>query len=155
MINLFDNRQLFFKGIEYTNLAIQHPDELTDLISELHKIKNKNPSLLTPTHSALEYAKDYVRDRVMESVPCVSGYLCIYIDAHANVRSGCWVLPPLGNLRQKRLREIVFSTEYRERIRTMFCKKCPGCGCGYVANLWFNLPSTIEEISWYIKRITN
>jgi MoaA/NifB/PqqE/SkfB family radical SAM enzyme len=150
MINLFDNRQLFFRGIEDSRFAIEEQYELQSVIDKLHLVKKEQPSLLTPTHSALEYAKKYFKDPRTESFPCVSGYLCIYIDAHANVFSGCWVLPPMGNLREKRLKEIVFSDKYKERLKNMFLKRCPGCDCGYVANLWYHFPSLIQELAWYI-----
>lgn len=150
-INLFDNRQLFFKNIEWSHFNIKDRRKLNAAIDKLHKAKEERPSLVVPTHSALEFAKNYFGNPRTKEIPCVSGYLCIYIDAYANVYPGCWVLPPIGNLREKKLRDIIFSMEYKERLKEMFVKKCPGCDCGFLANLWFHLPSLIQEFSWYIK----
>lgn len=148
MINLFDTRQLFFEGIDPSPFVITNQTELDKAVDELHRIKRKHPSLLTPTHTGLEYAKSYFNDLKRDDIPCVSGHLCIYIDALGNLYSGCWVLPPLGNLRERTIRDIIYSKEYKKRLERMFLKECPGCGCGYQANLYYHLPSLLKGVLW-------
>jgi len=152
-INLFDTRQLFFfKDIDAQSLTIKEPSEINEAIDELHFFKKKYPKFIHQTHFALEYARIYyLKDAVRRDIPCTNGYLNVYIDALGNVYSGCWVFPPLGNLRKKRLSEIVFSDEYKQRIRKMFRKECPGCNCAYDANLWCHLPSDIQNVVWSLR----
>ena len=74
------------------------------------------------------------------------GYLTIYIDSHGNLYPGCWVLPPIENLMEKKLKDILVSKEYNHRVKAMFALKCPGCTCNYCLNHQVNnLPSTIKE----------
>ncbi len=125
-------------------------DKLDRVIDELHHALRKYPKLIGDTHTSLEYARNHIRDPKREDIPCYLGYLAIYIGAHGEVLSGCNILPPLGNIRKTPLKQITTSNNYRQRLRDMFYKKCPGCTCGHRLNLYAHLPAVLEEILWYL-----
>lgn len=56
----------------------------------------------------------------------------LYIESNGNVRSGCWVLPAVGNIREKSLAEIIKGDQYKKNIEDMKIRKCNGCTCGYL-----------------------
>ena len=64
---------------------------------------------------------------------------------------GCWVLSPVGELRQASLKQIVGSKTYKERVHDMFLKKCPGCVCDYILNLYAHVPAVVEEMQWRLQ----
>ncbi len=130
--------------------AISH-DKINHMIDKLHCIKRVHPSLLNDSFTSLEYIRDFFVTRKMEGIPCYLGYLQLGIGAHGEVFSGCWLLPPVGNLREASLKHIINSKTYKENVRDMFFKKCPGCGCDYILNLYAHLPSLLKEIKLQIR----
>lgn len=148
-LNLLDTNP-YFLADGAGDLVIRDLKKLYKLVDELHKIKRKYPKVLSHSHVALEYIRKYFKDPKREDIPCYLGYHFIYIGSHGEVYSGCWVLKPLGNLRDKSLREIITSEKYKKRLHDMLMKKCPGCSCGYTSNLSYHLPSLFEEILWIL-----
>lgn len=135
-------------GINVANLWIEEQNKVDELIDELHKLKRVNPALKSCSHTGLEYARRYFIDPKREDIPCYLGYLTIYIDAQGEVYPGCLPLGSMGNLRERRLKEIIGSQEYKSRVQAMFHKECPGCPCNREINLWYNLPTLIGEGLW-------
>lgn len=152
--NLIDRSTYFFKEANLTNLWIEERDwdQLNDLITKLHAVKKSNSGLISTSHSSLDYMRSYFRDPKREDIPCYLGYSKIYIGPHGEVFSGCWSLPPVGNIRNKTLEEIVYSAEFRNRLKNMFLKKCPGCSCNFPTNLWYHIPSLISEGEWKMRK---
>ncbi len=134
-----------------TELRSINQEQLDHVIEELHVIKGKFPSLLHNSHAALEYIRKCFADRKREDIPCYLGYLEICLGPHGEVSPGCWALPPVGNITQSSLKQIVGSKAYRERSRDMFLKRCPGCACDYILNLYAHSPSLVEEIKWRLR----
>lgn len=64
---------------------------------------------------------------------CPLGFTDIFIESNGDIRSGCWVLPPVGNIRKDELTVIQDSPVYRQNIENMLHRSCPGCTCGYLA----------------------
>ena len=56
----------------------------------------------------------------------------LYIESDGNVRTGCWSLPPIGNLRKSSLKSILNSDACRENVQRMVERQCSGCTCGYL-----------------------
>lgn len=125
--------------------------KLNRVIAELHRMKRMFPSVLHDSHASLEYVRNCFADRNQEAIPCYLGYLAIYVDAHGKVLPGCYVLPPVGNLRQASLKQIVGSRAYKERLRDMFLKRCPGCACDYILNFYAHVPFFLQEMSWRLR----
>jgi len=72
-------------------------------------------------------------------------------DYYWEVYPGCWVLSSVGELRQTSLKQIINSKEYRKRVQDIFLKKCPGCVCDYILNLYAHVPAVVEEVQWRLK----
>ena len=134
-----------------TEVKSINQEQLDHVIEELHIIKRKSPWLLNDSHASLEYVREYFADRKREDIPCYLGYLEISVGPHGEVSPGCWSLPHVGNLTQSSLKQIVGSKAYRERARDMFLKRCPGCACDYIFNLYAHSPSFVEEIKWRLR----
>jgi cyclic pyranopterin phosphate synthase len=62
-------------------------------------------------------------------VPCDRNKL-IWIGADGTVQL-CYVTFKLGNLHEKRLRDMLFTREHVAAARDAFALKCPNCHCGY------------------------
>ncbi|MFC2071769.1 radical SAM protein [Chloroflexota bacterium] len=150
-LQLIDDSLTFFRGIDRGSLWIEEQDKLDGLINELHNLKKVNPALKSSTHTRLEYARRYFSDPKRADIPCVLGYLTIYIDAYGEVYPGCYPLGSVGSLRDKRLKEIIESPEYKRRVQAMFRKECPGCACGYPSNLAYSWPALLNETLWRLK----
>ncbi len=144
-LQLIDDSLIFFRGIDRASLWIEDQNKLDRLIDELHNLKKVNSALKSYSHTRLEYARKYFSDPKRTDIPCYLGYLLVYIDAHGEVYPGCWSLGSVGNLREKSLREIIESPEYKSRVRAMFRKECPGCACNYGVNLTYSLRTLIDE----------
>lgn len=152
-ISLFDTSPYFFKDIDTSDLIIKDQKELDKVVQQLHDIKAEKPGVFTlsQTHQSFEYIRKYFTDAKRDDIPCVMGYVAIYIGPHGEVYHGCWPLEPVGNLREKKLEEIANSAEYRKRLKDMFFKRCPGCACGYKISLFYHLPSIGREVLWVTK----
>lgn len=148
ILNLLDTSPYFLSGVDASDLIIKDQKELDAFIDRMHELKKKYPSVLTEFHVAIEYARKHFSDPKRKDIPCCMGYHSIYVGAHGEVYSGCWVLKPLGNLREEKLEEIINSEEYKKRLYNMFMKKCPGCTCGYSSSLIYHVPSIYEEGLW-------
>ncbi|MFC1905076.1 radical SAM/SPASM domain-containing protein [Chloroflexota bacterium] len=133
------------------DMRLMNQEQLDHVIEELHRIKRTSPSLIHNSHASLEYVRDCFADRKREDIPCYLGYLEICVGPHGEVSPGCWALPPVCNLTQASLKQIVGSKAYRERVRDMFLKRCPGCACDYILNLYAHSPSLVEEMKWRLR----
>ena len=151
--NLIDASTYFFKDVDMSGLWLDEADwdKLNELINELHTTKLENRGLIGTSHASLEYMRHYFKDPKRKDIPCYLGYSKIYVGPHGDVYSGCWSLPPMGNLREDKLDAIVNSDEYKHRLKNMFLKNCPGCSCNYPTNLWYHVPSLFNELKWQTK----
>lgn len=138
--NLFNTTPYHFKNIN-SSFFKKIDDHLADeAIDYMYKARKNIPEHwigLDPV--GLDYSRKYLKG---EKPPfyCILGYFRIYIDSYKNVYSGCWVLPPVGNLEKKSLKNILNSPEYKERLIKMYDLKCPYCTCGYLMNCLINRP---------------
>jgi len=149
-LNLLDTTSYLFK-LTNTDLRVKEQGKLVHVINELHKMRRAYPGLVNETYSSLEYARNYYRDPKREDIPCYLGYLAIYIGAHGEVYSACNALPPMGNLRDMPLKQIMGSMAYKQRLRNMFLKRCPGCSCNHKLNLYAHFPAVLDEVLWQLR----
>ncbi|MFC1991767.1 radical SAM/SPASM domain-containing protein [Chloroflexota bacterium] len=139
--NLFDTSAYHFRDID-NPLALKQIDEgLVDkTIDYMARERKKYPETMVGIDPVgLEFARKYLKGQE-PFFNCVLGYLRIYMDSYMNVYSGCWALPPVGNLKENSLKNILNSPQYKERLENMFDLKCPYCTCGYLINLLINSP---------------
>jgi len=139
--NLFDTSAYHFRNTD-DPLSLKKIDE--DLIDEtieyIEQERKKYPQTLVGIDPiGLEFAREYLKGEE-PFFHCVLGYLRVYIDCYMNVYSGCWALSPLGNLKEEKLKNILNSPRYKERLKKMYELKCPYCTCGYLINCLINKP---------------
>ena len=139
---------VFENADEASSLAINDQKRLNELIDQLHRLKKESPGVIMTSHAALEFARRYFKDPKREDLACLLGYINLYIDSYGNVYSGCYTLGSLGNVRERKVKEIIRSNEFRHQLQQMALKKCPGCSCNYPTNLAYHLPSLWAEIKW-------
>jgi MoaA/NifB/PqqE/SkfB family radical SAM enzyme len=131
--NLPDNRLYFLQDADLSGLW---PDEQASeqMIKTLASRIGQQF-----TQYELDYIRRYLRqgDPTLRSTnpPCVLGYTTAYIASDGTVRSGCYVLPPIGNILERDIEEILDSHEYRERAMSMLRLECPGCACNVFKSL--------------------
>ena len=140
-------------AVDIRDLWVEDQYELDKVMDELHEMKSESPNLfpVTTTHVSLEYVRRYFRDPRRGDIPCMLGHTSLTISSHGEVYPGCWVFGPVGNIREKSLREIITSEEYNKKRRKIFYKKCSGCSCNYELNLLYWIPWIKDGIKWRIK----
>ena len=60
-------------------------------------------------------------------IPC-NAYRMIWVGADGTVQL-CYVTFRLGNLHEKRLRDMMFTPEHKKAARDGFALNCPNCHC--------------------------
>jgi MoaA/NifB/PqqE/SkfB family radical SAM enzyme len=131
--NLPDNRLYFLGDADLGDLWPD--DETTEAMTETLAAR------LAPQFA--RYELDYIR-RYLRSggpgfkeanPPCVLGYTTVYIGSDGTVRSGCYVLPPIGNVLERDIAEILADPAYVNRAQAMLRLECPGCACNVFKSL--------------------
>ncbi len=131
--NLPDNRLYFLQDADLSGLW---PDEQASeqLVSTLASRLGEQF-----TQYELDYIRHYLRqgDPTVRASnpPCILGYTTVYIASDGAVRSGCYVLPPIGNILEQDIETILGSQEYRDRAVSMLRLECPGCACNVFKSL--------------------
>lgn len=131
--NLPDNRLYF---LQEASLAGLWPDDETSeqLVDTLRRRLPKQFA---------DYELDYVRRYLRAGTPelrdlnpsCVLGYTTLYIASDGAVRSGCYVLPPIGNILDQDIEAILDSPDYQRRCQAMLRLECTGCACNVFTSL--------------------
>lgn len=131
--NLPDNRLYFLQDAELADLW---PDDQTSdrIVDTLARRLGSQFA-----HYELDYIRRYLcqgSPSLREiNPPCVLGYTTIYIASDGSVRSGCYVLHPLGNVLERDIADILDSPEYRRQAQAMLRLECPGCACNVFKSL--------------------
>ena len=140
-----------WQGVVPADLLTINQQQLNHVIDEMHRMKRVSSSLIHDSHTSLEYVRSCFTSRRRTDIPCYLGYLLVFVGAHGEVYPGCWVLSPVGELRQSSLKQIIGSKEYKKRVQDMFLKNCPCCVCDYILNLYAHVPAVVEEVQWRLK----
>lgn len=139
--NLFDTSAYHFRNLD-DPLSLKKIDEKTidETIEYMRRQRKKDPkSMVGIDPLGLDFAREYLKGNE-PFFHCILGYVRIYIDSYRNVYSGCWALPPVGNLGQEELKSLLKSRRYKERLKQMYQLQCPYCTCGYLINCLINHP---------------
>jgi MoaA/NifB/PqqE/SkfB family radical SAM enzyme len=144
--NLPDNRLYFLQGAD-----------LEDLWPDGHAATAMVDTLAARLGAQFaSYELDYIRRYLRPAAPglgignppCVLGYTTVYIGSDGEVRSGCYVLPPLGNVLEHDIGKILAEPAYRDRARAMLRLECPGCACNVFKSL-----RTQNQVQDYFRRL--
>ena len=63
------------------------------------------------------------------------GFLQVFVLSNGDVLTGCYPLPPVGNILKNSLREVMESELYTRQAEAMIRRECPGCTCGIESSL--------------------
>ncbi len=137
--------------IDMNGLWIEDQKELGKVVDELHQLRAQHPFVFhaTMTHSSLEYIRKYFA-RHDSSVPYLLSHAVINIGAQGQVYA-IGALGPDGSVREKSLKEIISSGQYREKLRSVFYKKCHVGTCGYGFNYLHCLAGIRDELWWRMR----
>lgn len=131
--NLPDNRLYFFNQVDVADFW-PNPAQRAAILETL---RSRLADQFKPYE--LDYIDRYLGERLPPAKslnpPCVLGYTTLYIASNGDVRSGCYTLPPVGNILTENLEAILGSPRYRERCQKMLRLECPGCACGVFNSL--------------------
>jgi MoaA/NifB/PqqE/SkfB family radical SAM enzyme len=139
--NLFDTSAYHFRNLD-DPLSLKQIDEqlIDETIGYMSRERRKAPkSMVGIDPLGLDFAREYLKGKE-PFFHCILGYVRIYIDSYKNVYSGCWALPPIGNLGREELKTLLKSHQYKERLKKMYRLECPYCTCGYLINCLVNHP---------------
>lgn len=131
--NLPDNRLYFLHDAELAGLwpDQQASDRIVDTLAR--RLGSQF------AHYELDYIRRYLREGSPSlrdaNPPCVLGYTTLYLASDGSVRSGCYVLPPLGNVLERDIIDILDSPTYRDQAQAMLRLECPGCACNVFKSL--------------------
>lgn len=108
-------------------------------IGQLLEIKDKEPHLLTASAPALASLEDWALKQEAMRIPCDARKL-LWVGADGSVML-CYVTFPLGNLHEKRLRDMLYTPEHHQAARDAFQLNCPNCHCESAARVEKHGPS--------------
>lgn len=114
-------------------------DDVRRSIDHLLAIKARQPELLTASPMALASLEDWALKQADMRVPCDARKL-LWIGADGSVML-CYVTFPLGNLHEKRLRDILYTPAHHQAARDAFALNCPNCHCESAARIEKHGPS--------------
>jgi len=122
-------------------------DEVTKEIKDLWPDSNQIEATIDKLRRSrimsgplLGCVRRYMLDRRLPYKNCILGFHAINIDSQGNIRTGCYVFQPVGNILKSSLSEIVASPAYRKSVDKMFVMDCPHCGSGYEKNFLYQNP---------------
>jgi MoaA/NifB/PqqE/SkfB family radical SAM enzyme len=122
------SRNLFF--LQNADIASMWPDpDDVTLIEKFLRDLAKRPAY------EVDYIKRYYHNDSLEEPPCVLGYLQLFVLSNGDVLTGCYPLPPVGNVLRTPLRDILTSEAYTRQAEAMVRRECPGCTCGIESSL--------------------
>ncbi|MDX5369598.1 MAG: radical SAM protein, partial [Alphaproteobacteria bacterium] len=101
--------------------------EIAEVTQELIRLRDADPVRFPEPYQSLKSIPDWLLKGPEMKVPCDISKL-IWIGADGSVQL-CYVTFPLGNLRETRLRDMLFTDTHHRSARDAFELKCPNCHC--------------------------
>ncbi len=126
--NMINNTQHAFKGVNISAL-LPDKDAADALVRLLEQEMKRSDTPVGIRSYHLPLLTHLLTGGKPPEKPCHFGSNTIYIYPDLSVSPGCNVLKPVSSLCEKSLKEIVTSTEYKNRIKDMEHHNCPGCTC--------------------------
>jgi MoaA/NifB/PqqE/SkfB family radical SAM enzyme len=124
--NLLDSNLDLFKGISLSEISVEDREKIDKTIDYLAKVRSKSPDLISSCEHMLKYARKYLKKENLDNFHCVHGYEALHLRSNGDVHP-CWIMEPIGNLREAKLRDIVGTKKHRELAERIYGKDCPGC----------------------------
>ena len=127
--DLFGYSIPFFTTGPNDELAFRPEDEpkLREFIDRLLELRDSDPARFPHSVPFLRSIPDWVLQRERMRVPC-DAYRFLWVGPDGTLQL-CDTSFPLGNVKQKRLSEILFGPEHVAAARGAFRLECPNCTC--------------------------
>lgn len=140
-VNLINYTTPYFTLGPAEELQFRAEDELRidEVVAELIRLKRIRPDLVLNSLVSLRSIPDWLLKKADMRVPCDRREL-IWVGADGTVQM-CQQTFELGNLHQKRLRDILFSAAHGSAARDAFALNCPNCPCSYETRTERHAPS--------------
>lgn len=103
--------------------------EIERVIAELLALRERQPELLPMSPIVLRSIPDWLTQGSGMRVPC-DRHRLIWVGADGTVQM-CYVQFKLGNLHEKRLRDMLYTEAHHRAARDAYALNCPNCHCGY------------------------
>lgn len=108
-------------------------------VAELARLKADRPDRVKESILSIYSIPDWLLKRGKMNVPC-DAYKLIWVGADGTVQL-CYAAFPLGNLHEKRLRDMLFGDAHRQAAQDAFSLNCPHCHCERETRILKHLPA--------------
>ena len=99
------------------------------VVAELLRLKRAEPERFNQSEAALRSIPDWLLLGPAMRVACDAGQM-LWVGADGSVQL-CYVTFPLGNLHERRLRDMLFTKAHHAAARGAWALDCPNCHCRY------------------------
>jgi cyclic pyranopterin phosphate synthase len=101
--------------------------EIERVVAELLRLKQREPAMIAHSAEGLRSITDWLLLGPDMKVPCTA-YEMIWVGADGTVQM-CYVTFQLGNLHERRLRDLLFTPAHCSAAQDAFALRCPNCHC--------------------------
>jgi MoaA/NifB/PqqE/SkfB family radical SAM enzyme len=105
-------------------------------------LKASQPARIPESETSIRSIPDWLLKGPEMRVPC-DAYNMIWVGADGTVQL-CYVTFPLGNLRQTRLRDLLYGQAHKTAAQDCFKLECPNCHCERSTRIAKHLPSLVR-----------
>lgn len=129
-------------GLQFT------PDDgpaIRAVVAELSQLKQSHPNRVRESLASIHSIPDWLLKGPEMRIPCDVKNL-LWIGADGSVQL-CYVTFPLGNIRERPLRDMLFTTTHRKAAQDAFKLNCPNCHCERDGRVQKHAPSRMRYAS--------
>jgi len=124
------------------NFMPEHREMLGDFVRALSRLKQQHPHRVRESLPSIHSIPDWLLKGPDMRVPCDVKNL-LWIGADGTVQL-CYVTFRLGNIRERPLRDMLFTPEHKAAARDAFELNCPNCHCERDGRIQKHLPSRLH-----------
>lgn len=133
----------FTDGVEGgLNFTAEHEGAIRSVVGRLAELKREHPLRVRESLASIHSIPDWLLKGPAMRVPCDVSNL-IWVGADGSVQL-CYVTFGLGNIRERPLRELLFTEAHRRAARDAFALNCPNCNCERDSRIQKHLPSRLR-----------
>jgi MoaA/NifB/PqqE/SkfB family radical SAM enzyme/glycosyltransferase involved in cell wall biosynthesis/predicted O-methyltransferase YrrM len=129
--NLLNFIEWGFSNVPSDKVEVK-PDQIKPLAHKLVTILYGYSSICSFDEYDVKYIYHHLRrDEIISKIPCNTGQNSVYITEDGNIYSACRSIESVGNIVDDDIHQVLNSEKYKQNIRRMSSRECPGCTCGY------------------------
>jgi MoaA/NifB/PqqE/SkfB family radical SAM enzyme len=117
-------------------------DNISGFVAKLVELKMQSPDRMKEATASILSIPAWLLKGPEMRVPCDARKL-IWAGADGTVKL-CYVTFELGNLHERRLRDMLFTAEHRRAAYDAFALNCPACHCERESRILKHLPSRLR-----------